>query len=44
MNQVQARPLAERREAALEHLRSNSNPWLATASDGRCPHLIPVSY
>jgi general stress protein 26 len=40
----QARTLAERREAALEHLRSNSNLWLATASDGRGPHLIPVSY
>ena len=34
MNQVQARTLAERREAALDHLRSNSNLWLATASDG----------
>jgi general stress protein 26 len=28
----------------VEHLRSNSNLWLATASDGRGPHLIPVSY
>src|SRR5438128_10053460 len=44
MNQVQARPLAERRKAALERLRSNSNLWLATASDGRGPHLIPLSY
>jgi Pyridoxamine 5'-phosphate oxidase len=45
MNQVQeARTLAERRAAALERLRSNSNLWLATASDGRGPHLIPVSY
>src|SRR5437868_2204489 len=44
MNQVQARPLAERRKAALECLRSNSNLWLATASDGRGPHLIPLSY
>ena len=44
MNQIRARGLAERREAALEHLRSNSNLWLATASDGRGPHLIPVSY
>ena len=36
MNQVQeARTLAERRAAALERLRSNSNLWLATASDGR---------
>jgi general stress protein 26 len=45
MNQAQeARTLAERRAAALEWLRSNSNLWLATASDGRGPHLIPVSY
>jgi general stress protein 26 len=44
MNHVQARTLSERREAALERLRSNSNLWLATASDGRGPHLIPVSY
>lgn len=28
----------------MERLRSNSNLWLATASDGRGPHLIPVSY
>jgi hypothetical protein len=39
-----ARPLLERRAAALEHLRSNGNLWFATASDGRGPHLIPVSY
>ncbi len=44
MNQVQPRPFAERRKAAMERLRSNSNLWLATASDGRGPHLIPVSY
>ncbi len=44
MDQVQPRPLLERRAAAVEHLRSNSNLWLATASDGRGPHLIPVSY
>ena len=44
MKQVQARTLAERRAAALERLRSNTNLWLATASDGRGPHLIPVSY
>jgi len=44
MDHVQARTLSERREAALERLRSNSNLWLATASDGRGPHLIPVSY
>jgi short-subunit dehydrogenase len=42
--QAQARPLSERREAAREHLRSHSHLWLATASDGRGPHLIPVSY
>lgn len=39
-----ARPLLDRRAAALEHLRSNSNLWFATASDERGPHLIPVSY
>jgi general stress protein 26 len=44
MNQVQPRPLAERRKAAMERLRSNSNLWLATASDGRGPHLIPLAY
>jgi len=36
--------LLERRAAEVEHLRSNSNLWLATASDGRGPHLVPVSY
>jgi general stress protein 26 len=44
MHQVEARPLAERRKAAVERLRSNSNLWLATASDGQGPHLIPISY
>jgi hypothetical protein len=44
MNRGRARTLSERRAAALEHLRSNSNLWLATSSDGRGPHLIPVSY
>jgi hypothetical protein len=44
MSQVRARTLSERCAAALEHLRSNSNLWLATASDGRGPYLIPVSY
>ena len=44
MSEVQVRTLSERREAALEHLRSNTNLWLATASDGHGPHLIPVSY
>lgn len=43
-NQVQARPLPERRAAAIEQLRSHSNLWLATASDGHGPHLIPASY
>jgi len=38
------RGLAERREAALEHLASSHQLWLATASDGHGPHLIPVSY
>jgi general stress protein 26 len=28
----------------MERLRSNNNLWLATASDGRGPHLIPLSY
>ena len=44
MNHVQTRPLAERRKAATERLRSESNLWLATASDGRGPHLIPLAY
>lgn len=44
MDEVQPRPLRERRAAAVEHLRSNDNLWFATASDGRGPHLIPVSY
>ena len=44
MNQDQARRLAERRKAAMERLRSNNNLWLATASDGRGPHLAPLSY
>lgn len=39
-----ARPLHERRAAAVEHLRSHANFWLATASDGRGPHLIPASF
>jgi hypothetical protein len=43
-DQTQARPLAQRREAAIGHLRSHANLWLATASDGRGPHLIPASY
>ena len=44
MDEVQPRTLPERRAAALVHLRSNRNLWLATASDGRGPHLIPVSF
>jgi nitroimidazol reductase NimA-like FMN-containing flavoprotein (pyridoxamine 5'-phosphate oxidase superfamily) len=40
----QARTLSERRDAALECLHAGSNLWLATASDGRGPHLIPVSF
>jgi general stress protein 26 len=40
----QPRTLLERRAAAEERLRSNSNLWFATAADGRGPHLIPVSY
>lgn len=40
----QARTLLERRDAALERLGSGGNLWLATASDGRGPHLIPVSF
>jgi general stress protein 26 len=43
-NPVPARSLSERREAAIAHLRSHSNLWLATASDGRGPHLIPASF
>jgi general stress protein 26 len=44
MNQTKARTLRERREAALTCLRSGGNLWLATASDGHGPHLIPVSF
>ncbi len=44
MGQPVARSLPERREAALEHLRSNTNLWLATAGGASGPHLIPVSY
>jgi general stress protein 26 len=39
----QARTLSERRDAALERFHAGGNLWLATASDGRGPHLIPVS-
>lgn len=44
MAQGAPRSLAERRAAARERLRTETNLWLATASDGRGPHLIPVSY
>jgi len=44
MGVVRVRNLAERRQSAMERLCSESNLWLATASDGRGPHLIPVSY
>lgn len=44
MNLAAASPLAERRKAALERLRSNTTLWLATASDARGPHLIPLFY
>lgn len=41
---VPARSLAERRQAAQTQLRESSHCWLATSSDGRGPHLIPVSF
>jgi hypothetical protein len=44
VNHPRVRSLSERQDAAVERLRSNTNLWLATASDGRGPHLIPVSY
>ena len=44
MNQLEGRGLADRRKAATERLRSNRNLWLATASDGRGPHMIPLTY
>lgn len=44
MTEAAPRTLPERRAAALEHLRSNTNLWLASAGDGQGPHLIPVSY
>lgn len=44
MDQTKPRTLAERRTAAQERLRTETNLWLATASDGHGPHLIPVSY
>lgn len=28
----------------MDRLRSNGNLWLATASDGRGPHLVPLSF
>ena len=44
MDQTRARTLAERRAAALARLGAHGNLWLATASDGHGPHLIPVSF
>ena len=44
MTEIKPRTLAERRAAALDRLRTETNLWLATASDGHGPHLIPVSY
>lgn len=44
MSDPTPRPLSERRAAAAERLHSPGNMWLATASDGHGPHLIPVSY
>ncbi len=38
------RSLAERRMAAQERLESGHQLWLATGSDGRGAHLIPVAY
>ncbi len=43
-NEVHARSLDERQHAAIDRLRSGGNLWLATASDGQGPHLIPVSF
>ncbi|MBO0822104.1 MAG: pyridoxamine 5'-phosphate oxidase family protein [Nocardiopsaceae bacterium] len=43
-DRIQARSLAERRRDALEHLRADRHLWLATAGDGRGPHLIPASF
>jgi len=44
VNLATVRTLAERREAALERLGSNTTLWLATASDSRGPHLVPLFY
>lgn len=38
------RSLAERRRAARDRLESGHQLWLATGSDGRGAHLIPVAY
>lgn len=35
MDELQPRRLLERRATAVEHLLSNSNLWLATASTGK---------
>lgn len=42
--EVRARTLPERQQAAIHRLRLGGNLWLATASDGKGPHLIPVSF
>lgn len=39
-----ARTLDHRRADALERIAANHQFWLATGSDGRGPHLIPVAY
>ncbi|MFI0479605.1 pyridoxamine 5'-phosphate oxidase family protein [Actinomadura sp. 9N215] len=38
------RSLAERRACARKRLESGFQMWLATGSDGRGAHLIPVAY
>lgn len=41
---IAPRPLAERRDAARHRLSTHHRLWLATGSDGRGAHLIPVSF
>ena len=43
-NITPARSLPERRQAAMLRLGAPANLWLATASGGQGPHLIPLSY
>lgn len=38
------RTLAERQQAAHDRLDTETQLWLATGSDGRGAHLIPVAY